>query len=59
MHSTQPILQVEVYNLLGKQVATEVGEGRHVALSMVQPTGLYFVKVLHNEGDVTLPYLLE
>ena len=30
-----------------------------VALSMVQPTGLYFVKVLHNEGDVTLPYLLE
>ena len=59
VHSTQSILQVEVYNLLGKQVATEVGEGRHVALSMVQPTGLYFVKVLHDEGDVTLPYLLE
>ena len=30
-----------------------------VEVSMVQPTGLYFVKVLHNEGDVTLPYLLE
>ncbi|MEC8033185.1 MAG: PHB depolymerase family esterase [Bacteroidota bacterium] len=59
VHSTQSILQIEVYNLLGKQVASEVGQGRNLALSMVQPTGLYFVKVLHNEGDVTLPYLLE
>ena len=59
IQSSSIIQSVEIFDVYGQKVAYFEGLGYHAEVDMLQPKGLYIVKVRHQEGDVILRHMLE
>ena len=59
IQSSSIIQSVEIFDVYGQKVAYFEGLGYHAEVDMIQPKGLYIVKVRHQEGDVILRHMLE